>query len=125
MPTVKKEPDDTIQLPSPFPLPKYYPCNVEQAFKITRETTSMFTFCVAGAMLIYKCYLMSQDYNHDAHAVVDKYPHLNSPQGSPNVSLLKHVGTHLNLCIGGHCKHTTKQIKRISNQQSQHTSFLL
>ena len=36
--TVKKDPDDTIPLPSLFPLSKYYPCNVELALKSKQMT---------------------------------------------------------------------------------------
>ena len=111
--TVKKELDDTFPLPYPFPIPKYYPCNVELALKskqMTQEMTSKFISCVARAMLNYKCYPMSQDCNNVAQTVVDKYPQLISPTGSPHESLLRHVGTHLNLCIGGHCTHTRKQV---------------
>ena len=71
--TVKKEPNHTIPLPYPFPLPKYYPCNVELAVKskqMTQETTSKFISCVAGAMLNYKFYLTSQDYNNVAQQLL-------------------------------------------------------
>ena len=83
--TVKKDPEDSIPLPSPFPLPKYYPYGVEQALnskQMTRETTTKFMSCIAGAMLNYKRYPTSQDYNNVAQTVIDKYPHLKSPTGS-------------------------------------------
>ena len=71
--TVKKDPEDSIPLPSPFPLPKYYPYGVEQALnskQMTRETTTKFMSCIANV----------------TQHLIDKYPHLKSPTGSPHVS---------------------------------------
>ena len=101
--TVKKEPEDTIPLPSLFPLPKYHPCIMELALKskqMTWKTTKKFISCIAGAMLNYKCYPTSRDYSNVAQRVVNKSSHLKSPTGSPRVSLLRHIGTYLNLCKG-------------------------
>ena len=85
---VNKDLDDSIPLPSPFPLPKHFAADVELALKakqMTRETTAKLISSVAGAMLSYKRYPSSQDYFNVAESITKNYPHLKSPQGSPNV----------------------------------------
>ena len=87
--SVSKDLDDVIPLPSPFPLPKHFSFDVEfglQEKKMTRETTSKFITAVAGAMLNYKRYPSSDDYQNVARTIINKYPHLKSPTGSPHVS---------------------------------------
>ena len=84
-----KTEDDSIPLPNPFPLPKYYRADVEEALKnrrMTRETTSAFYSAVASAMLVYKKYPTREDYVTVGRAIIEKYDFLSQPVGTPYVS---------------------------------------
>jgi hypothetical protein len=83
---VQKTDDDAIPLPDPFPLPKHYQTNVEEALKsgkmLTRERR-MFLSDIASAMLRYKRYPSRDDYVSVACAVIQAYPFLKSTSGRP------------------------------------------
>ena len=86
-----KTEDDTVPLPDPFPLPKYYRADVETALvsgKMTKETMSTFLSAIASAMLVFKCYPTREDYICVARSVLQKYSFISSPAGTPYVSVL-------------------------------------
>ena len=86
--TVKSE-EDAVPLTDPFPLPKHYSTEVEVALKAKRMsmvTRQDFLGKVASSMLYYKRYPSSADYANVGRTIIQKYPFLRSPVGSPAVS---------------------------------------
>ena len=84
-----KNEDDLTPLPDPFPLPKYYRVDVQEALesgKMTAQTMSSFLSSVASSMYVYKRYPTRDDYITVARSVVQKYQFLASPVGTPHVS---------------------------------------
>lgn len=84
-----KTKDDAIPLPDPFPLPKHYQRNVEEALKSGKMLTKerrMFLSDVASEMLRYKCYPSRDDYVSVSCAVIQAHPFLKSTSGRPYVS---------------------------------------
>ena len=87
--SVLKCQEDAIPLPDPFPLPKYYGADVEAALKAKRMTSTArqaFIGKIASAMLCYKRYPTSSDYENVSRSVIKQYPFMKSPAGSPAVS---------------------------------------
>lgn len=83
--------EDAVPLPDPFPLPKHYSTEVEVALKagrLTNVTRQAFVGKVASSMLYYKRYPTSDDYINVGRTVIQKYPFMKSPAGSPAVSYL-------------------------------------
>ena len=75
-PKVVKNEDDLTPLPDPFPLPKYYRVDVQEALesrKMTVQTMSSFLSSVASSMYVYKRYSTRDDYITVARSVVQKY----------------------------------------------------
>ena len=88
---VVKTKEDAVPLPYPFPLPKHFSSEVEVALnskRLSSCTRRGFIAKVASAMLFYKRYPTSADYINVAQAVIQKYPFLRSPVGSPSVSII-------------------------------------
>ena len=86
---IQKTEDDAIPLPDPFPLPKHYQRNVEEALKSGKMLTKerrMFLSDVASAMLRYKRYPSRDDYVSVSCAVIQAYLFLKSTSGRPYVS---------------------------------------
>lgn len=112
---VEKDIDDSVPLPSPFPLPKHYPHNVENALKMkkmTKEAMCKFVSVIAGAMLNYKRYPTSQDYYNVAQSVITSFPYLKSPTGSPHVCVSMYLLI-INFCVGSNCLYVAKSIQGI------------
>lgn len=87
-----KTEDDMIPLQDPFPLPKHYRSDVETALanrKMTKETMSSFLSSIAAAMLVYKKYPSKDDYATVGRTVIQQYPFMSSPSGTPHVSKKK------------------------------------
>lgn len=93
-PTIKKckaikTEDDSVPLPDPFPLPKYYPQDIEVALRrkimSTKEKSRVISE-VASAMLRFKRYPVHDDYLCVARSIVDKYPFFKSSDSKPYVS---------------------------------------
>lgn len=86
-----KDADDSVPLPSPFPLPKHHSADVEVALrtkKMSTETTRRFVSSIAGTMLTYKRYPSQEDYRNVAQSVISRYPFLQSPFGSPHGAIV-------------------------------------
>ena len=86
--------DDSTPLPDPFPLPKHYQRNVEEALKSSKMPTKerrMFLSDIASTMLRYKCYPSRDDYICVSCAVVKAYPFLKATSGRPYVSSINYV----------------------------------
>ena len=86
---VVKDLDDAVPLPSPYPLPSHYSSNVEAALKqgrLCHVTRQAFLSSVSSSMLSYKRYPTYEDYFNVAHTIIQKYPFMKSPIGSPTVS---------------------------------------
>ena len=86
---VEKSEEDSIPLPDPFPLPKHYSVEVETGLKnksLSDHARKAFINKVASAMLFYKRYPTGEDYSNVGRSVIQKYPFLKSPFGSPAVS---------------------------------------
>lgn len=87
--SIKKTSEDSIPLPTPFPLPKHYRRDIEVALnakKMTRETKRAFLSTVASTMLAYKQYPSKEDYTNVATSICQEYTFFKSPIGSPEVS---------------------------------------
>ena len=85
--TVKSK-EDSIPLSDPFPLPQHYSAEVEaglKAKKLSSAARIAFNNKVASAMLYYKCYPTKDDYDV-TRTIVQKYPFMKAPVGSPTVS---------------------------------------
>ena len=52
---------------------------------MSRETNKKFMSAIASAVLSYKRYPTALDYDNVALSVIEKYPFLRSPQGTPQV----------------------------------------
>lgn len=90
--TVIKTDDDSVPLPDPFPLPRHYRSDVEEAIvnrKMDRETTSALCTSVAAAMLVYKKYPATKEYEHVVKAIISKCSFMASPIGTPYVRTLQ------------------------------------
>ena len=86
---MEKSEEDAVPLPDPFPLPKHYSVEVETGLKnksLSDHARKAFINKVASAMLFYKRYPTSEDYKNFGRSVIQKYPFLKSPFGSPAVS---------------------------------------
>ena len=83
---VCKTEDDAVPLPDPFLLPKFYRADVELALKSSTMTEDTTRACVAASMFTYKRYPTADDYRN-ARVIINKYPFLKSPTGTPYVSL--------------------------------------
>ena len=89
--TIEKSKEDSVPLPDPFPLPKHYSVEVEMAIKeqkFSNVARQVFIGKVAAAMLFYKRYPTSEDYANVGCTVIQKYPCLKSPIGTPAVSYI-------------------------------------
>ena len=78
-------------LPDPFPLPENFRYDVEVALKsgkMSRETSKSFLSAVASSMLSYKRYPSRDEYVMVAMTIINKYPFMKSPSGSPTVSYI-------------------------------------
>ena len=87
--SVEKSEEDAVPLPDPFPLPKHYSVDVETGLKsksLSDHARKAFINKVASAMLFYKRYPTSEDYTNVGRSVIQKYPFLKSPFGTPAVS---------------------------------------
>ena len=85
----EKSEEDAIPLPNPFPLPKHYGSEVEAALnnrKLTNKTRKGFIAKIASSMLYHKRYPTADDYANVGQVVVQTYPFMKSPAGSPAVS---------------------------------------
>lgn len=85
-----KTEDDNTPLPNPFPLPKYFRRDVLDKLnskEMTSESTSAFLSSIASSMLLYKQYPTHDDYVCVGRSVIEKYPFMASPAGTPYVSL--------------------------------------
>lgn len=85
-----KTEEDKIPLPTPFPLPKFYRPDVDQALEkksMTIETTKAFYHSVASSMFVYKKYPTQDDYVTVGRAIIEKYPFFTQPIGTPYVSV--------------------------------------
>ena len=74
-----KTKDDDVPLPDPFPIPKHFCTNVEEALKsgkIATKERRMFLSDIASAMLRYKRYPTKEDYINVGRAVIQAYPFL-------------------------------------------------
>ena len=110
-----KDADDSVPLPSPFPLPKHYSADVEVALrtnKMSTETTRRFVSSIAGTMLTYKRYPSQEDYRNVAQSVISRYPFLQSPFGSPHVCCICICCLHnyiiIIIYIGSNCLYVAK-----------------
>lgn len=86
---VEKCEEDAVPLPDPFPLPKHHGTDVEVALKnkkMTNVARQAFIGKVASAMLYYKRYPTSDDYSNVGRTIIQKYPFMRSPSGTPAVS---------------------------------------
>ena len=84
---ITKTGDDHIPVPHPFPLPKHYRADVEEALRkkeMTSETKKSF-LSSASAMLTYKRYPTREDYINVGRAVIEKYDFMAQPTGTPYV----------------------------------------
>ena len=89
---IEKLEEDAVPLPDPFPLPKHYSAEVEAALratKMTNVTRRAFIGKIAAAMLYYKRYPTHDDYINVGRAIIESYPFMKSPVGSPAVSFTK------------------------------------
>ena len=87
--TAAKCEEDAVPLPNPFPLSKFYGAEVDAALsakKMTNVTRQAFIAKVASSMLFHKRYPTSDDYTNVGHTIIQKYPFMKSPAGSPAVS---------------------------------------
>ena len=78
-------------LPVPFPFPANYPPIVESALLgrvVPPEAMKRFLSCIARAVYAIKCYPTSQEYESVGMQVIQKYPFMKSPAGSPYVSFV-------------------------------------
>ena len=83
-----KDEDDCIPLPKPFPVPKHFTKDIEIALRnktMTREINKKFISTIASAVLSYKRYPSASDYENVGLSIIEKYPFLKSPQGTPQV----------------------------------------
>lgn len=88
---IMKTEDDSMPLPDPFPLPKYYPQDVEVALrekKMSSKVKRKFISEVSSAMLCYKRYPTKEDYLCVARTVVQAYPFFKSCDAKPYVSYI-------------------------------------
>lgn len=86
---VSKCDDSEVPLPDPFVLPKHFKPDVTRALqsqRMNRSTNQSFISSVAAAMFTYKRYPSSDDYYNVARSIVDAYPFMKSPTGTPCVS---------------------------------------
>ena len=86
-----KTEDDEVPLPDPFPIPKHFRTNVEEALKsgkIATKERRMFLSDIASAMLRYKRYPTKEDYINVGCAVIQAYPFLKSTTGRPYASFI-------------------------------------
>lgn len=91
---IVKSEEDSVPLPYPFPLPKFYGADVDAALKakkMTSVTRQGFISKLASAMLCYKRYPSTEDYNNVGIVVTQTYPFMKMPVGSPSVSFLSHL----------------------------------
>lgn len=85
---IKKTSDDAVPLPDPFPLPTHFGARVEVALesqKMTNAARKAFISKVAFSMLYYKQYPSREDYANVGRIILQKYPFMKSPAGSPAV----------------------------------------
>ena len=85
-----KSEEDSIPLPDPFPLPKHYACDIEEALtkgKMSTRERQRFISEVASAMLCHKKYPDHNDYVCVARSIVKKYPFLKASDAKPYVSI--------------------------------------
>ena len=83
-----KSEDDSIPLPDPFPLPKHYQRNVEEALrsgKLSSKERRIFLSDIASSMLRFKRYPSRDDYVSVSCAVIKAYPFLKATTGRPYV----------------------------------------
>ena len=93
---LEKSKEDSIPLPNPYPLPKHYRRDVEEALKrkaLTKDTHSHFLSTVASSMFAFKRYPTSEDYKNVTKAIVQKYSFFKSSVGTPTVSLFNYFAT--------------------------------
>jgi len=87
---VAKTEDDSVPLPDPFPLPKYYPNHLEEALskgKMSHKQKQAFITEVASSMLRFKRYPTRDDYICVARSIVLKYPFFKQTTGRPYVRI--------------------------------------
>lgn len=80
---IEKSKEDSVPLPDPFPK---HCVEVEMAIKehkFSNVARQAFIGKVASAMLFYKHYPTSEDYANVGRSVIQKYPCLKSPVGTP------------------------------------------
>lgn len=73
---VVKTEDDKVPLPDPFPLPKHYPHNIEEALKEGKLSLTQkqdFFSEIASSMLRYKRYPTKEDYICVGCSIIKKY----------------------------------------------------
>lgn len=96
--------DNAIPLWDPFPLPKHYSKDVEDALQqkqMYSDVAKKFYSSIASAILAHKRYLTPSDFDSVGKTIISKYSFLSSPRGSPHVSLFKLciILYHLVLCL--------------------------
>lgn len=94
---IEKCPDDAVPLPNPFPLPKHYRAEVEASLNKKQLSSSerrQFVSSIAAAMLCYKRYPTSEDYQNIGSTIITAYPFMKSPAGSPAVSAYMYACMH-------------------------------
>ena len=85
---IVKTADDSIPLPDPFPLPKYYSRGVEMALEnktLPTKERRVFLSDVASSMLRFKHYPSRDDYITVCSSICRKYPFLKATSGKPYV----------------------------------------
>lgn len=85
---IMKTEDDSIPLPDPFPLPKYFSRDVEIALenkKLPTRERRAFLSDVASSMLRFKRYPTRDDYITVCSTIYRTYPFLKAPSGKPYV----------------------------------------
>ena len=120
---ILKTEDDSTPLPDPFPLPKYYPQDVEVALKrkkLSSREKQRFISEVASAMLRYKRYPSCEDYICVARSIVQKYPFFKLSGGKPYVSD-RMFALHVNSTHANHDFNHTVTARALAHQ----FSFLL
>ena len=102
---VVKTEDDSVPLPDPFPLPKYYSREVETALErgqLPRKERRIFLSGIASSMLRFKRYPTRDDYISVCCAICRAYPFLKATSGRPYVSFYALLITNIILfCSSG------------------------
>lgn len=83
--------DRDVQLPNPFPFPKYLPPDVEAAIRtgeVSRAAQNGLLASIIHSVFQHKRYLTENDYINLSKQIMDKYPSFFSSQVNVSVLLL-------------------------------------